>query len=100
MHANHLLSRRLALFGLTFAAAASALALSRASAQASTTELAEKLTPAQLEAYEAYRTVRDQFERQLKTYWRRVEAKRDARRAKRILGQAYEPEDYIATQPP
>jgi hypothetical protein len=80
--------------------AASALTLPRASAQASTTELAEKLTPAQLAAYEAYRAARDPFERQLKTYWRRVEAKRDARRAKRILAQEYEPEDYIATQPP
>ena len=29
-----------------------------------------------------------------------VEAKRDARRAKRLLGQAYEAEDYIAQQPP
>jgi hypothetical protein len=81
-------------------AAGSALTNSVASAQASAKELAEKLTPAQLEAYEAYRTVRDQFERQLKTYWHRIEAKRDARRAKRILAQEYEPGDYIATQPP
>ncbi len=74
--------------------------MSGAWAQGSTKELAEKLTPAQLAAYEAYRVARDQFERQLKAYWQRVEAKRDARKAKRILGQEYEPEDYIATQPP
>ncbi len=67
---------------------------------ASPGDLADRLTPAQLTAYEAYRTQRDHFERQLKAYWRRVEAKRDARKAKRMLGQDYEAEDYIAVQPP
>ena len=63
-------------------------------------DLADKLTPAQLAAYEAYRTARDQFERQHRYYWRRVEAKRDARKAKRMLGQEYEAQDYIAQPPP
>jgi len=63
-------------------------------------DLADKLTPAQLTAYEAYRAARDPFERQFKIYWQRVEAKRDARKAKRLLGQEYDAEDYIAVQPP
>jgi hypothetical protein len=69
-------------------------------AQSASKDLADKLTPAQLATYEAYRTARDKFERQLKYYWRRVEAKRDARRAKRMLAQDYEAQDYIAVQPP
>jgi hypothetical protein len=69
-------------------------------AQTTTVSLADRLTPAQLTAYETYRAARDPFERQLKAYWSRVEAKRDARKAKRMLGQDYEPEDYVATQPP
>jgi hypothetical protein len=69
-------------------------------AQSASKDLAEKLTPVQLAAYEAYRTARDKFERQLRYYWRRVEAKRDARKAKRMLAQEYEAQDYIAQQPP
>jgi hypothetical protein len=82
------------------AAGIAVLAAGTARAWAQGTELAEKLTPAQLATYQAYRTARDKFDRQLKYYWRRVEAKRDARRAKRMLGQDYEPQDYIAQQPP
>src|SRR5262249_17498220 len=69
-------------------------------AQSASRDLADKLTPAQLATYEAYRTQRDNFERQLRYYWRRVEAKRDARKAKRMLAQEYEAQDYIAQQPP
>ena len=50
--------------------------------------------------YEDYRTARDRFDRQLKHYWRSVEAKRDARRAKYMMGQAYAAEDYVALHPP
>ena len=82
MHGNHLILR--AVIALTIAAAALA---SGAWAQGTSRDLAEKLTPAQLTAYEAYRAARDPFERQLKSYWSRVEAKRDARKAKRLLGQ-------------
>src|ERR1700704_5118168 len=96
----HLILRRRAAIALSLAVIASALIPSRAGAQATPVGLAEKLTPAQLTAYEAYRTARDRFERQLKIYWHRVEAKRDARKAKRMLGQEYEAEDYIAVQPP
>jgi hypothetical protein len=69
-------------------------------AQSASKDLADKLTPAQLATYEAYRTARDKFERQLKYYWRRVEAKRDARRAKRMLAQEFEAQDYIGEPPP
>ncbi len=63
-------------------------------------ELAAKLTPAQRETYLAWRKARAHFDRQHKAYWQRVEAKRDARKAKRLLGQAYAAEDYIAVYPP
>jgi hypothetical protein len=79
---------------------ACALTATDARAQKASKDLADKLTPVQLAAYEAYRTARDKFEHQLKYYWRRVEAKRDARRAKRMLAQEYEAQDYIAQQPP
>src|SRR6476620_5789671 len=57
---------------------ACALTATDARAQKASQDLADKLTPVQLAAYEAYRTARDKFEHQLKYYWRRVEAKRDA----------------------
>jgi hypothetical protein len=98
MQGNHLKLR--AAIALTIAAAASALTPSAAWAQGTPRDLAEKLTPAQFTTYEAYRTARDRFERQLKSYWHRVEAKRDARKAKRLLAQDYDAEDYVATQPP
>jgi len=80
--------------------AACALGAIGAWAQGVSRDLADRLTPAQLSTYEAYRTARDKFDRELRYYWRRVEAKRDARKAKRMLGQEYEAEDYIAQQPP
>ena len=98
MQGNHLIVR--AAIALTIAAAALASMPWGAGAQGIPRDLADKLTPAQLTTYETYRTARDRFERQLKIYWHRVEAKRDARKAKRMLGQEYEAEDYIAVQPP
>jgi hypothetical protein len=80
--------------------AAFALGAIGAWAQGVSRDLADRLTPAQLATYATYRTARDKFDRELRYYWRRVAAKRDARKAKRILGQGYEAEDYIAQQPP
>ena len=100
MHGNHFNLHRRSALALVLASAAHALLPPSAWAQGAPRDLADKLTPAQLAAYEAYRTARDRFERQHKSYWQRVEAKRDARKAKRLLGQAYEAEDYIAQQPP
>ena len=97
MHGKQRNCRGLAKLALRIAVAASVSTLPSAWAQAN---LADRLTPAQLATYETYRTARDRFERQLRTYWHRVEAKRDARRAKRILGQDFEAHDYIAHQPP
>jgi hypothetical protein len=63
-------------------------------------DLAVRLTPAQQRAYIAYRTARGKFEREHSAYWKRVEAKRDVRRAKRIMRQAFEADDYVQVQPP
>jgi hypothetical protein len=73
-----------------------ALGVSQVGAQ----ELAAKLTPAQRQIYEDYRRGRDAFEAKLRTYWARVDAKRDARRAKHMLAQPLSAEDYVAEQPP
>src|SRR5215510_8575028 len=78
---------------LALMAAAAALLVMGASSQELAKDLAAKLTPEQ-------RKVKDQHEKRHSAYWARVEAKRDARRAKRLLGQSYEAEDYIAQQPP
>src|SRR5262245_23440672 len=56
-------------------------------------DLAAKLTPEQQRVYLAYRTARSQFEKEHRVYWSKVEAKREARKAKRILAQAYAAED-------
>ena len=71
-----------------------------AASQTTPPELAAKLTPAQRQIYEDYRRARDAFEAKLRTYWARVDAKRDARRAKHMLAQPLSSEDYVAEQPP
>jgi hypothetical protein len=63
-------------------------------------ELAQRLTPEQQGIYLAWRDARGAFEHQARAYWREVEGKRDARRARRLLGQAFTAEDYITTHPP
>jgi hypothetical protein len=63
-------------------------------------DLAAKLTPAQRQVYLDYRKVRDQHDRRHNAYWHSVESKREARQAKRLLGQDYDADDYIAQQPP
>ncbi len=63
-------------------------------------ELAQRLTPAQQEAYLAYRDARAAFDLQQRAYWRKVDAKRDARRARRLLGQALTADDYVTAFPP
>jgi hypothetical protein len=68
--------------------------------QATPKALVDRLTPQQRKIYEDYRRARDQFEAQHRAYWQRVEAKRDARKAKRLLGQPFDADDYIARQPP
>jgi len=58
------------------------------------------LTASQRAALIAYRAARAQFERQHRAYWNRIAAKRDARRAKRMLGLEYTSDDYVADYPP
>ena len=67
-----------------------------AQAQEIATDLAARLTPAQQQAYLAHRIARSKFEREHRDYWSKVEAKRDARKARRLLGQAYTVDDYVA----
>jgi hypothetical protein len=65
-----------------------------------TPALAERLTAEQLQVYEQYHKARSTFDRQLQAYWRAVDSKREARKARRMLGQAYTADDYITEQPP
>jgi hypothetical protein len=62
--------------------------------------LAERLTSAQQRTYLAYREARGAYERASRAYWRKVEARRSARRAKRRLGQAFAADDYVTAFPP
>jgi hypothetical protein len=62
--------------------------------------LAERLTPAQQKTYLAYRGARSAYERVLRAYWRKVESKRGARKAKRRNDQPLAAEDYVTTFPP
>jgi hypothetical protein len=62
--------------------------------------LARRLTPAQRKTWLAYRAARGAFETEHRAYWRRVEARRQARRAKRRLRQAPSAADYVASHPP
>jgi hypothetical protein len=71
-----------------------------APAQEAADALADKLTPPQRQIYLDYRKAMAAHERRHKGYWRRVEDKRDARKAKRMLAQEYGPEDYVVEQPP
>jgi hypothetical protein len=90
---------RLAVIGLAVGFAVLCLpGLSRAEEVRS--DLAERLTPEQLRIYEQYHKVRTAFDRQHQAYWRAVDSKRDARRARRMLGQDYTVDDYITEQPP
>ena len=90
---------RLAAIGLAFGITAICLpAVPRA--EEITPELAERLNPDQLRIYETYRKARTTFDRHLQAYWRSVDSKREARKARRLLGQAYTTDDYITEQPP
>ena len=93
------LARRYALGVLAAVACAAPAAAAQAEPQIAP-ELALRLSPAQQQVYLAYREARDAFEREHRAYWRKVEAKRDVRRARRLLGQAFTAEDYVTTYPP
>jgi hypothetical protein len=63
-------------------------------------QLAKRLTPAQQQTWAEYRAARGAWERTHRAYWRKVEARRSARRAKRTSGQAVTADDYVDTHPP
>jgi hypothetical protein len=90
---------RLAVIG--FAVGVAAMCLPDPSrAEEVRSDLAERLTPEQLRVYEQYHKARTAFDRQHQAYWRSVDSKRDARKARRMLGQDYTKDDYITEQPP
>jgi len=93
-------SRRACVKALCAAASSVWLWPGSAGAQEISKDLAAKLTPAQRATYLAYSKAKTQFDRQHRTYWDRVDTKRDARRAKHLLGQTYAADDYVAQQPP
>jgi hypothetical protein len=63
-------------------------------------EIARRLTPAQQQTWSEYRAARGAWERTYRAYWRKAEARRTARRAKRASGHAVTAEDYVTTHPP
>ena len=81
-----------------------ALALALTAPAAATQDLPEdiaaRLTPAQQRAYIDYRAARGTFDRDTRSYWSKVEAKRNLRKAKRVMRQEYEAGDYVQTHPP
>jgi hypothetical protein len=99
MRTIHSFSVRCGTLALGIAAGVALLAAGAQSEELSK-DLAAKLTPEQRKVYLDYSKAKDQHDKRHKAYWLRVEAKRDARRAKRLLGQQYDAEDYIAQQPP
>ena len=93
------ISRRVAVIGLAVGFAALCLP-GQSRAEEVRSDIAERLTPEQLRIYEQYHKARTAFDRQHQAYWRAVDSKRDARRARRMLGQDHKPDDYITEQPP
>lgn len=63
-------------------------------------DLEVKLTPQQAAAFREHLRARATHEENLDAYWSDVELKRDERKRKRTLGQAYKVTDYIREQPP
>jgi hypothetical protein len=63
-------------------------------------DLAARLSPAQQRAFIDYRAARNAFDRETRGYWNKVEAKRNLRKAKRVMRQNYEASDYVLTHPP
>lgn len=89
-----------AALALAALAIASWSCIAPAAAENSLQAVLARMTPAQRAAYDTYRTARAEYERQARAYWHRVDAKRDARKARRMLGQSYAAQDYVHTFPP
>ncbi len=63
-------------------------------------DLAARLTPEQIQAYQAHLIARRGFDRQLEMYWALIEERRDHRRKKRGPAVAMVATDYVMEQPP
>jgi hypothetical protein len=77
-----------------------ALSLPAHAGRATEAEFIAALSPAQKQAFKAWRTARAHYERRLDAYWHEVEKKRKGRRPKRGSGKLYLPDDYVWTFPP
>lgn len=89
---------RVLVLGLMAAAAAVLTVPARAAEVPA--EIAARLTPAQLKAYQTWRKARGEFEKRHEMYWATIEERRDNRRRKRTAGQPFTAADYVAEQPP
>ena len=63
-------------------------------------DVAERLTPQQLQSYRAYLVQRGAFDRQLEMYWALVEERREHRKRKYAQKIPFVAQDYVAEQPP
>jgi hypothetical protein len=63
-------------------------------------DVAERLTPQQIQTYSAYLVQRNAFERQLEMYWALVEERREHRKKKYIGKIPFVADDYVAQYPP
>ena len=63
-------------------------------------DLAAKLTPEQRKIYLDYSKAKGQHDKRHNAYWAPRGGQARRRRAKRLLAQAYDADDYIAQQPP
>ncbi len=77
-----------------------ALSLPANAGRATEADFIAALSPAQKQAFTAWRTAQAHYERRLDAYWHEVEKKRKARRPKRGSGKLYLPDDYVWTFPP
>jgi hypothetical protein len=77
-----------------------ALATPVAATQELPDDLAQRLTPTQQRTYIDYRAARTKFDSETRAYWTKVEAKRDLRKAKRVMRHPYEASDYVDAHPP
>ncbi|MEQ1648150.1 MAG: hypothetical protein ABL898_06135 [Hyphomicrobiaceae bacterium] len=86
---------RVALTVALLAMAGAAIAAERIPA-----DIAERLTPQQVQAYSGYLVQRNAFERQLEMYWALVEERREHRKRKYVAKVPFVADDYVAQYPP
>jgi len=89
--------------GVAIMLAAAALLCPTASPRAqamSTIDFLTSLSDSEIEAFQIWKTARQNFEDRLDAYWSEVERKRQVRRRKRAKNISFEPRDYVMSFPP